>query len=38
MGFQNAKENEFHGFGKLVIWLWKTFRNFLKGVCMNPEY
>ena len=36
MVFQNAKENEFHGFRNLVIWHWKSFAKvfkiFLKGV------
>ena len=30
MGFQNANENEFHGFGNLVIWLWKSFGKAMK--------
>ena len=25
MGFQNANENEAHGFENLVIWRWKSF-------------
>ena len=25
MGFQNADENEFNGFGTLVVWLWRCF-------------
>ena len=33
MGFQNANENEFNGFGNLVMWLWKSYANFSKGVC-----
>ena len=37
IGFQNANENDFHGFGNLVIWLWKSFGNFSKGVCTDPE-
>ena len=36
MGCQNANEEEFHGFGSLVIWLWKTAGYFFKGVCTNP--
>ena len=27
----------FHGFGNLVIWLWKSFGNIVKGVCMHPD-
>ena len=30
MGFQNANENEFHGFGNLVIWVWKSFGKVLE--------
>ena len=30
MEFQNLNENEFHGFGNLIIWLWKSFGNFFK--------
>ena len=30
MGFQNANENECHGFGNLAIWLWKVMEIFLK--------
>ena len=26
----NANENEFHGFGNLVIWLWKSFGKVLE--------
>ena len=37
MGFQNVDENEFHGSGNLVLWLWKSFRNIFKGVCTNPN-
>ena len=29
MGFKNSNENEFHGFGILVIWLWKSFGKVL---------
>ena len=32
MGFQNANENEFHGFGKSVSWLWKRYENISRGV------
>jgi len=35
MGLQNANENNFHGFGNLVIWLWKSFGHFSKGVCTD---
>ena len=35
MEFQN--ENEFHDFGNLVIWLWKSFENFFKRVYTNSE-
>ena len=38
MAFQNAKKNVFHGFGKLVIWLWKSFGNILKGLFTHHEY
>ena len=37
MEFQNAKENVSHGFGNLVIWLWKSFRNVIKLVCTNLD-
>ena len=36
MGFQNANENEFDGFGDLVIWIWQSFRKIFTGVCTNP--
>ena len=39
MGFLNANENEFHGFGNLVILIWNSFRKVLeifKAVCTNP--
>ena len=36
MEFQNRNENELHGFGNLVIWLWKSSGNNCKGVCTNP--
>ena len=32
LGLQNANKNEFHGFGKLAIWLWKSFGDFLQTV------
>ena len=35
MGFQNAYENAFHGFGNLVVWPWKGFGNIFRGVCTN---
>ena len=35
MEFRNPNENEFHGFGNLVTWLWKCFGNFFNGVCTN---
>ena len=35
MGFQNANENEFHGFGSLAIWLRKSFGNLVKGFSTN---
>ena len=34
MGFQNANENVFHGFGNLVIWLWKSIGNVLE-LCLE---
>jgi len=34
--FQNANENEIHGFGNLVVWLWKSFGSVFRGVCTNP--
>jgi len=34
MGFQNENENEFHGFGNLDIWLWKSFGKVL-GMCLG---
>ena len=34
MAFQNAIE--FHGFGNLVIWLWKNFGNFFKTFVRTP--
>ena len=30
MGFQNAKEHVPHGFGSLVILIWKSFGNSLE--------
>ena len=36
--FQNTYENLFHGFGNLVIWLWKSFGNMLRVVFMNPVF
>ena len=36
MVFQNANENELHGFRNLVIWLWKNFGNISKGVFTTP--
>ena len=30
MRFQISSENEFHGFGNLVIWLWKSFGKVLE--------
>ena len=36
MGFQNANENDFNGFGNLLIWLCKSYENISKGVCANP--
>ena len=33
MGFLNANENVFHGFGTLAIWLWISFGNILRAVC-----
>ena len=36
MGLHNVNENEFHGFGSLVIWLWKCTGNISKGVSTNP--
>ena len=36
MGLQNTKENVFHGFRNLVIWLWKSFEiNFVKAFRKN---
>ena len=32
----NANKNVFHGFRHLVIWLWRSFGNILKTVCVNP--
>ena len=34
MGFQNANENEFHGFENIVIWLWKSFGKVLE-ICLK---
>ena len=31
VGFQNASENELHGSGKLVIWLWESHGNISKS-------
>ena len=31
MGFQNASENEFYGFVKLVVWLWNCFGKVLES-------
>ena len=36
MGLQNTNENVYHGFGNLVIWLWKSFGIIVKGVRMKP--
>ena len=36
MGFQNANENVFYGFGILIVWLWKSFGNIFKGVRTYP--
>ena len=35
MGFQSSNANVFHGFGNLVILLWKSFVNMLRVVCTN---
>ena len=32
MGFQNANGNEFHGFGNLVIWIWKSSEKVLESL------
>ena len=36
MCFQNANENELHGFGNLVLGFGKVFGNVFSGVCTNP--
>ena len=30
-------KNMFHGFGSLVMWVWKSFGNITKVVFTNPE-
>ena len=34
---QNANKNVFHGFGILVVWLWKGFGIITKVICTNPD-
>ena len=35
--FSNGNENEFHGFGNLVIWLWKIFESILERSFKKPR-
>ena len=37
MVFENTNDTICHGFGNLVIWLWKSFRNILRVVCMDLD-
>ena len=30
MGLHNTNKNEFHGFGNLILWLWKSVEKVLK--------
>ena len=33
---ENVSRNVLHGFENLVIWLWKSFGNMLRVVCVDP--
>ena len=37
MGLQNVNENVFHGFGNLVIWLWKSLGGIVEELGRERE-
>ena len=36
VGFQNASDNVFHGFGSFALYFWKSFGDIFEGVYANP--